>query len=159
MSGCRSAHQHTVIICLLLWLSVCLRVCVCAHILSVTSGVISTAIIIHGRSAVKSCRLHSCMSRTKMQSSTFSNTRLLWAAVASYITIVWIKASLCFMNEECVRVTLRSTCTNYLKTQQSTDRTQTSHHATFQASSCGNILVVQASTKPHTAFCVFPSGH
>lgn len=34
MSGCRSAHQHTDIICLLLWLSVCLRVCVCAHLVS-----------------------------------------------------------------------------------------------------------------------------
>lgn len=62
---------------------------------------------------------------------------------------------------ECIRVTLRTTCTNYLKTQQSTDRIQTSHHATFQASSCGNILVVQASTKSslngnasHSFLCV-----
>lgn len=110
-------------------LTQCVFACVCVYILSVTSGVISTAIIIHGRSAVKSWCLHSCMSRTKMQSSTFSNTRLLWAAVASYhhrgnkgIALLHE----CGQNGTvCVRVTLRTTCTTYLKTQQSTDRTNT----------------------------------
>lgn len=128
-------------------LTQCVFACVCVHILSVTSGVISTAIIIHGQSAVKSWRLHSHMSRTKMQSSTF---------VMSCSGIIYhhrVNKGIALLHEcghsgtECVRVTLRTTCTNYLKTQQSTDRTQTSHHATFQASSCGNILVVQASTK------------
>lgn len=129
MSGCRSAHQHTVMICLLLWLSVCLRVCVCAHLVSH----LRCDLYSYNYSWPVSCQV---MTFTFMHESDKDAEQhiLKHTFVMSCSGIIYHhrgNKGIALLHEcgqngtECVRVTLRTTCTNYLKTQQSTDRTNT----------------------------------